>query len=222
MRLGRGGGATREPRAGNPQGRRRCDAIANETKIHADMEVLHDQAQKDIIKEVKQRGGEVTVNADTGKFTIQWSAGKKNRSVADTIALQNLRREAAEAGAYSLATIGRKHEIAGTPETIAKAEPLKGTFAEKVKEYIRLNQALKASVKRLNAVKKDAYNDLVDNYLAERVTGREPQSFKGIASVGTAVEVLTRRARSAVEPDLSVTTEEGVRDFPAEIVKAKE
>lgn len=196
----------------------KVDAIADAGKAMVDAEASLEQAKKDIIGEIEKRGGEVVVNTDTGAFTIKLNTGKAKMGLQDILALKKLRQEAAEAGAYSLATVGRGFEIAVTPEKVADAKPLTGTFAEKAKEFIRRNQAEKEAGKALDAAKKEARNELVDHYLAERAAEREPRSFKGTASDGTAAQVLIRRNRSAVEPDIAA----GGRDFPAEIQSFKE
>lgn len=195
----------------------KVDAIANAGKAMADAEASLEQAKGDIINEIESRGGEVVVNTDTGAFTIKLNVGKAKMGLPDMIALGNLRQEAANAGAYSLATVGRGFEIAATPERIAKAEPLLGTFGDKVKEFIRRSQAAKSAQKDFAAAKKTAQGDLVDFYLAERAAGREPRSLKAVAADGTAVEVLTRRQRSSAEPDTPITG----RDFAAEIAQRK-
>lgn len=195
----------------------KVDAIADAGKAMVDAEASLEQAKKDIIGEIEKRGGTVVVNTDTGAFTITLNTGRAKMGLQDILALKKLRQEAAEAGAYSLATVGRGFEIAVTPEKVAEAKPLAGTFAEKARELIRRNQAEKEAGKVLDAAKRDARNDLVDHYLAERAAEREPRAFKGTASDGTAAQVLIRRNRSAVEPDLAVETKEGRRDFPAEI-----
>lgn len=195
----------------------KVDAIANAGKVMADAEASLDQAKGDIINEIESRGGEVVVNTDTGAFTIKLNIGKAKMGLPDMIALGNLRQEAAKAGAYSLATVGRGFEIAATPERIAKANPLSGTFGEKVKEFIRRSQAAKSAQKDFAAAKKTAQGELVDFYLSERAAEREPRSLKSVAADGTAVEVLTRRQRSSAEPDTPVAG----RDFAAEIAQRK-
>lgn len=196
----------------------KVDEISEAAVDFRNKEAELEKAKADIIEEVKARGGEVVVDTETGAFTVKLQPGKTKMGISDTLALQKLRREAAEAGAYSLATVGRGFEIAAAPEKIADAAPLQGSFADKIKEFVRRNQAYKEAGKAFDKAKAAAHDDLVDAYLAERAAGREPQAFKGISKAGVAVEVLTRRNRSAIEPDI----EAGGRDFPKEVAQMKQ
>jgi len=196
----------------------KVDEISEAAVDFRNKEAEFEKAKADIIEEVKARGGEVVVDTETGAFTVKLQPGKTKMGISDTLALQKLRREAAEAGAYSLATVGRGFEIAAAPEKIADAVPLQGSFADKIKEFVRRNQAYKEAGKAFDKVKAAAHDDLVDAYLAERAAGREPQAFKGMSKAGVAVEVLTRRNRSAIEPDIEA---EG-RDFPKEVAQMKQ
>lgn len=195
----------------------KVDEISEAAVDFRNKEAEFEKAKADIIEEVKARGGEVVVDTETGAFTVKLQPGKTKMGISDTLALQKLRREAAEAGAYSLATVGRGFEIAAAPEKIADAAPLQGSFADKIKEFVRRNQAYKEAGKAFDKAKAAAHDDLVDAYLAERAAGREPQAFKGMSKAGVAVEVLTRRNRSAIEPDI----EAAGRDFPKEVAEAK-
>lgn len=196
----------------------KVDEISEAAVDFRNKEAELEKAKADIIEEVKARGGEVVVDTETGAFTVKLQPGKTKMGISDTLALQKLRREAAEAGAYSLATVGRGFEIAAAPEKIADAAPLQGSFADKIKEFVRRNQAYKEAGKAFDKAKAAAHDDLVDAYLAERAAGREPQAFKGMSKAGVAVEVLTRRNRSAIEPDIEA---EG-RDFPKEVAQMKQ
>lgn len=195
----------------------RVDTIAESVVDFRNKEADFEQAKKEIIDEIKARGGEVVVDTESGAFTIKLQPGRAKMGLQDSLALQKLRREAAEAGAYSLATVGRGFEIAAAPETIKAGEALQGTFADKAKEFIRRHQAYKAAGKVFDKAKADAHDELVNSYLAERAAGREPQAFKGMSKAGVAVEVLTRRNRSAIEPDVAAKG----RDFPREVEELK-
>lgn len=180
----------------------KVNAIASAGKAFADAKVSLEKAKEDIIAEIETRGGEVIINTHTGAFTIKINAGRVKLRFEDLIQLKKLRAEAAEAGAYSLATVGRGFEIAVTPGEIAQPKPLTGTFAQKAKEFIKRNQAAKETTEVFKNAKAEAREALLDNYLAERTAGREPSAFKGIAGDGTETEILVRRQRSAVEPDI--------------------
>lgn len=182
-----------------------ANRLAAAGKAFGDAKVSLQKAKEDIITEIEERGGSVIVNTDTGAFTISLNAGKAKLSMEDLLTLKALRREAAEAGGYSLATVGRGFEIAVTPADIAVPEPLRGTFAEKAKEFIKRNQAAKQAEEAFKDAKADARGDLIDNYLAQRTAGVKSEripALKGTAGDGTQAEIQVRRQRSAVEPDV--------------------
>ena len=198
----------------------KVDAIAQANVDFRNKEAALLKAREEIKAEIEARGGEVVVDTDTGAMTITLKPGRAKISETDQALIERLRAEAAEAGAYSLATVGQGFEISSTPERIADAESLPaGDFKARALEFLRRNAEAKAAEKVFKQAKEDARNDLVDYYLAERVAGKEtPPALLGRAKDGTKVEVMARRVRSAAEPDLAI----GGRDFPKEIAEAKQ
>jgi len=177
-----------------------------------------EKAKDEIIGDIRKMGGEVVVNTQTGAFTIALRPGKPRIADADKAIIDKIKREAAEAGAYSLATVGRGFEVAAAPIRIARAASLpEGDFATRAKDFLRRNEAAKSAKETFDAAKNSARDELIDNWLAERAAGREPKAFRAAAPDGTQVEVLTRRNRSTVDPDLAV----GGRDFPREVAEAR-
>lgn len=198
----------------------KVDAVAQANVDFRNKEAALLKAREEIKAEIEARGGEVVVDTGTGAMTITLKPGRAKISEADQALIEKLRAEAADAGAYSLATVGQGFEVSATPERIAEAESLpKGDFKARALEFLRRNAEAKAAEKVFKQAKEDARNDLVDYYLAERVAGKEtPPALLGRAKDGTKVEVMARRVRSAAEPDLAV----GGRDFPKEIAEAKQ
>lgn len=197
----------------------KVDAVAQANVDFRNKEAALLKAREEIKADIKARGGEVVVDTETGAMTITLRSGKAKISEADQALIEKLRAEAAEAGAYSLATVGQGFEISSTPERIADAPPLPaGDFKARALEFLKRNAEAKAAENVFKQAKEDARNDLVDYYLAERAAGKEtPSALLGLAKDGTKVEVMARRVRSAAEPDLAV----GGRDFPKEIAEAK-
>lgn len=197
----------------------KVDAVAQANVDFRNKESALLKAREEIKSDIEARGGEVVVDTDTGAMTITLKPGKAKISEADQDLIERLRKEAAEAGAYSLATVGQGFEVSVTPERIAEAKSLpQGDFKARALEFLKRNAEAKAAEKVFKQAKEDARNELVDHYLAERVAGKEtPSALLGLAKDGTKVEIMARRVRSAAEPDLAV----GGRDFPQEIAEAK-
>lgn len=193
----------------------KADAIANAGKAFADAKASLLRAKEDITPEIEKLGGKVIVDTETGAMTITLEPGKIKMSDTDLALLRKLREAAREAGAYSLATVGRGHEIAVAPGNVAVPKPLEGTFAEKAREFIRRTRVEKNAADALKRIKENARESLVDYYFAEKVAERTPRALKGMAGDGTPVEIQVRRNRSQIEPDLVV----GGRDFPKEIAQ---
>lgn len=199
--------------------KQKVDAIAQANVDFRNKESAMLKAREEIKADIEARGGEVVVDTDSGAMTITLRPGKSKIGEADQALIERIRKEAAEAGAYSLATVGQGFEISATPENIAAAESLPaGEFKARALEFLRRNAEAKSADKVFRQSKEDARNDLVDYYLAERVAGKDtPSALLGRAKDGTRVEVMARRVRSEADPDLTV----GGRNFPEEIATAK-
>lgn len=186
-----------------PELKTTVDAVADKDVKYRSAKADYDAALVEISKEVEKLGGEVIVNHDDGTLSIKMLPGKPKISAADQALINRLKQEAAEAGAYSLASVGKGFQVFAAPLKIKDGTPLAGDFRAKLAEFIRRKNALKTAKKEYDATNKRATDKLVDNYFGRRVKGEPTGSFVGRAG-DQPVEVGVRRQASRTDPDVPV------------------
>ena len=211
-----------------PELKPRVDNVAKRTKQFRDAEADYLQARKDIFAEVEKLGGKIIAQGEDGTFKIEIKPGKAKLSLQDQLALAKLRQEAAEAGAYSLATVGKGFEIAAAPLRIKSGETLKGDLNQKVSEFISRKNAFQGAKKGADAAKKTLLDSYTDFYFKNKVEGKPNASLIGRVD-DIPVEVQLRRKASSPVPDTAVidpttgkTWAERLRDERKEAQKRSE
>lgn len=186
-----------------PELKSKVDQVAKRTIAFRDAEASYLQARKDIFAEVEKLGGKIIAQGDDGTFKIEIKSGKTKLSLQDQLALVKLRQEAAEAGAYSLATVGKGFEIAAAPLRIKSGEALKGDLNQKVSEFISRKNAFQIAKRGADASKKALLDSYADFYFRNKTEGKPNSSLIGKAD-DIPVEVQLRRKASSSVPDTAV------------------
>lgn len=183
-----------------PELKEKVDLVADKAAKFRDAEANYNKGREEIFKEVEKLGGKIIVDSTDGTFKIEIKPGKAKLSMQDQLALVKLKQEAAEAGAYSLATLGKGFQIAAAPLRIKQGESLRGSLAEKVSEFISRKKALKAAQSNFRKSEKALVDPYTDFYFKNKLEGKENASLIG-RGADRPVEVQLRRKPSDTLPD---------------------
>lgn len=175
------------------------DQVAQHGTKYRNAEADYNAARDAIITEVEKLGGEVIVNTADGTLSIKFKEGKPKLSEKDAALIARLKQEAADAGAFSLASVGKGFEVAGAPLKIKDPTPVTGDFRAKLIQFIQRKKEFQAAKKAYDLARAKANKPLTDYYLSQKAQGKGSTSFVGKSDVP--VEVLLRRKASKTMPD---------------------
>lgn len=182
-----------------PELKKSADEIATTARKHQDAKSVFEEGRQEILADLKKLGVDVYFDAKTDRYVVFVKPGRESLSPEAAEAIKLFKQDAAEGGGYSPKTIGRGFNIVATPSIEGISRPLpKSSLKERIANLILRRRLRDKAEAEFNNAKKRYKDDLVDRYL----TSEEPTNIIGKAADGSDVVIETRRALSAIDPDI--------------------
>jgi archaellum component FlaC len=196
------------------------DKIASAATRFRDKEAEVNRLKDFVFEDIKNIGGKVVAISKDGTFDIKISEGKQRISPRIQKKITQLRREAADAGAFSLETAGVGYSIAAAPLRIAQPTAQKGSITQNINNFIKAKKELAQLKNEFGRAKISALPAMVDDRFNRLIDGSEIRSFIGQGEK-VPVEVQLRRKVSKFDPDLDVKIPGTGKTFKGEIKRLK-